>query len=110
MRRARFFPGKLIYDHKKGSCGTGQTTSKILKQESKRDLDGMGIVRVLEVTPCLGQGETRQVLILAAARDRWALQPKMCALGELIQQPSSGTRCLHAPLRTQMTFDEDVPS
>lgn len=41
-----FSPGKLIYDHKKRSCGTGQTISIILKHEfRKKDQDGMGKVR-----------------------------------------------------------------
>lgn len=38
-----FSPGKLMYDHKKRSCGTGQTISTILKHEfRKKDQDGMG--------------------------------------------------------------------
>lgn len=110
MRRARFFPGKLIYDHK-GSCITGRTTNTILKHESKKDVDGMGIGReVLGATAFPGRRQTRQVLLLAAARNRTVLLSKMCTLGELTQQPSSGTRCLHSPLRTHMTIDEDVPT
>lgn len=31
-----FFLGKLIYDHKTGSCGTGQTISTILICEQRR--------------------------------------------------------------------------
>lgn len=80
-----FFPGKLIYDHKKRSCGTGHTISTILKHEfRKKDQDGMGKVREggggPGVTAYPGFGETCQVFILAAARCRWTPLPKMRAL------------------------------
>lgn len=60
----------------------------------------------LGVTACPGFSETCQDFILAAARGRWTPLPKMRALRELTQQRDSGTRCLRAPLRTQMTSDE----
>lgn len=80
-----------MYDHKKRSCGTGQTKSTILKHEfRKKDQDGMGKERGgggdLEVTACPGFNETCQDFILAAARGRWTPLPKMRALRELTQQ------------------------
>lgn len=41
--RSSVFPGKPIYDHKPSSCGTGQTVSTTLRDESK-DRDGMGVM------------------------------------------------------------------
>lgn len=64
-----FSPGKLMYDHKKRSCGTGQTISTILKHEfRKKDQDGMGKERGGEGTwrslPALGSAKPVKTLFL----------------------------------------------
>lgn len=46
LQNQGFFPSKLIYDPKKGSCRTGQTISAIFKHASKKKVqDEMGMVR-----------------------------------------------------------------
>lgn len=107
--KPEFFPGKLIYDHKKRSCGTGHTISTILKHEfRKKDQDGMGKVREVVVVrgslPVLGSAKPVKSLFCSSPVPMDSAAQN--ARAELTQQQDSGTRCLRAPLRTQMTSDE----